>query len=52
MTYGQEKRLERAVHSFLDELRRQAGERKHTIPDTPSVQRAIVELHDAVGRNP
>lgn len=49
--YG-DTRAKRAIHAFLDELLREAGQHKHTIPDTPAVQRAIVEMHDAVGRNP
>lgn len=50
--YRRAERAERAIHSFRDELHREAGEPKHKVPDTPAVQRAIVELHDAVGRNP
>lgn len=40
-----------AVHAFLDEIHRPVGTRDFTIPKSPAVDRAIIGLHDAIGRN-
>lgn len=38
-----------AIHRFLNELRREAGEHKYRIPDSEEVQRAIKDMAAAVG---
>ena len=43
--------IEGAIHSFLDEVERTAPLR-FQVPTTDRANRAIVGLHDAVGRRP
>lgn len=39
-----------AVHAFLDEVERPVGGFEFTVPATPAASRAILKLHDAIGR--
>jgi len=40
-----------AVNRFCDEVERPVGSMKYTVPDNDRVNRAIIGLHDAIGRN-
>lgn len=42
---------EQAIHSFLDEIER-TGPLRFDVPRTERVNKAIVNLHDVVGRRP
>ena len=43
---------EKAIDSFLNCVERPVGRFKFTIPQTDEVDRCIIALHDAIGRNP
>jgi hypothetical protein len=45
-----DERVDDAVNSFLDEVQRPVGKLTFTVPQSPSVDRAILALHDAVKR--
>lgn len=38
------------IHKLLDETQRQVGTLAIVLPDTPAARRALVALHDSVGR--
>lgn len=46
-----ETKVREAVDRFCDEVERPVGTMNYTVPDNDRVNRAIIGLHDAIGRN-
>lgn len=49
-TEADRSKAEDAIHGFLDEVTRPVGTQHFEIPQAPCIDRAIIRMHDAIGR--